>query len=271
MRSYVDPKSVRRLTKLAVGRRPDTTFPSDADWYPSCSDPFAEMGQEFSIIIADASRIQAIRAGVQLPGRVMHFTSGNSGAAMESIRAYRPKLVAIDGIFAQTPAGMAFADHVDAIGGISVRLVLRHDGKWTMTARQPAAPSAADASTIVVPQTIVPAPAMNTRRAPRFSVRSPLEAIVEGGRATLVNLSIHGAQLVSVPALRPNQRVKVALEDTDDLVNLTAQVAWSCFERAASSPDPFYRVGLEFTGAAQQTLEAYRQRYCSAQPLPVSL
>jgi len=226
-------------------------------------------GQDFSVIVADANRIQAIRNGVQLPGRVLQFTSGNTGSAMESIRAYRPKLVAIDAVFAESPAGIAFADRVDEIGGIAVRLILRHDGRWTTTARapKPDATESATAPTIVVPK-VAAAPVANTRRAPRFRVRSPLEAIVESAPATLIDLSIHGAQLISLPALRPNQRIKVGLADTGDMLNVMALVAWSCFERTDSSPDPFYRVGLEFTDAAQKTIEAYRVRYCAEQPIP---
>ena len=221
-----------------------------------------------SMIVADASRLAAIRAGVQLPGRVTHFTAGNLSAALESIRAYRPRLVAIDAVFAQTAEGAAFADRVEAIGGIAVRLVLRRDGKWVTTAREVQAAPAA--GSIVVAPPAIEVPQANTRRAPRFRLLMPLEAKVEGGRATLVDLSVHGAQVVSFPPLRPNQKIKVALEDTDDVLNLTAQVAWSCFQQAISSPDPFYRVGLEFTSASQQTLDAYRMRYCADKPISIS-
>lgn len=238
-------------------------------------------GLDFSVIVADPNRLQTIRTSVPLPGRVLQFTSGNIGSAMESIRAYRPKVVAIDAVFAQTPPGAAFADRVEEIPGITVRLIVRQDGKWTTTGRaphpavsEPAATAAASSGLTasepaIVLATIAPAaPPANTRRAPRFKVLSPLGAIVESGPATLIDLSIHGAQLVSVPALRPNQRIKLGLADTDDVLNLTATVAWSCFERDASSPDPIYRVGLEFTGAAQKALDTYRQRYCAENPIP---
>src|SRR5581483_10167748 len=47
------------------------------------------MGPELTVIVGDASRLAAIRTGVQFPGRAMHFTTGNVTGAMESIRAYR--------------------------------------------------------------------------------------------------------------------------------------------------------------------------------------
>jgi len=239
------------------------------------------MGFDQCAVIADASRMAAIKTGVQLPGRVMYFTSGNTGAAIQSIRAYRPNLVAIDVVFAETPAGSAFADSIEQIGSsIAVRIIVRQDGKWATAPRQkstPSEPIAATQSTVVAPQPeivaavpVVDIPPANTRRAPRFKVRSPLEAFVEGGRATLVNLSSHGAQIISVPSLRPNQKIKVGLADSDDTLNLIAVIAWSSFEMTASAPEPFYRVGLEFDSAAQKTIDAYRRRYCADQPLPVN-
>jgi len=226
------------------------------------------MAPELCVLIADPARLAAIRGGLQIPGRIMPFTSGSLVSAMESIRAYRPQVVAIEALFAESPAGAAFADRIEAMGiGTAVRLVARHQGRWVLTLRnpQPATPP----PTIVTPPTLVALP-VNTRRAPRFRVRSPLEAVVEGGRATLINLSVYGAQLVSLPPLRPNQKIKVGLADTHDMLNLLAQVAWSMYERPGSAPEPYYRVGLEFNGAAQQTLESYRLRYCADQPLPIS-
>src|SRR5258706_14910492 len=80
-----------------------------------CSIAPRQMASEISIVVADVSRASAIRDRVQLPGRAIDFTSGNLGSAMESIRAYRPKVVAVDALFAQMPAGVAFIDRVDAL------------------------------------------------------------------------------------------------------------------------------------------------------------
>ncbi|HZP47509.1 MAG TPA: PilZ domain-containing protein [Vicinamibacterales bacterium] len=216
------------------------------------------MGPELTVIVGDASRLAAIRTGVQFPGRAMHFTTGNVTGAMESIRAYRPKLVAIDAIYAQTADGIAFADRVEALG-VGIRLIVRQDGKWATTGRPVQAAPAAPP--------VIAGPA-NTRRAPRFRLRAPLDAVVESGHATLVNLSIHGAQVVSHPVLRPNQRVKVGLSDDRERLDLSAKVAWSCFEKLPSAAEPHYRVGLEFADAARQMLDEYLARYCSADPIP---
>jgi PilZ domain-containing protein len=232
---------------------------------------------DVSIVVADVSRIGAIRDGLQLPGRTMHFTSATLGSAIESIRAYRPRLVAIDARFAETPAGVAFVGRVEAIGlaGSAIQLIVEHEGRWIAT-RSGAAP----AIVIPRPQPTVAAlssalaaashvGASNTRRAPRFLVRDPVEAVVESGRARVVDMSVLGAQIVSLPSLRPNQKIKLVLPDTDDMLNLVAQVAWSTFEQSAPGGEPHYRAGIEFAGAAQQSLEEYRARHCADQPIPI--
>jgi PilZ domain-containing protein len=241
----------------------------------SGSNPMADV----SIVIADAATLPAIRDGLQLPGRMMHFTGSSLAGAIESIRAYRPKIVAVDAQFAQTSSGAAFVDRVNvmALAGSSVRLIVQRDGAWTTVSQKeakaspivvtaPAAPTVASLSSVLAAASA--APSANTRRVPRFLVRDPIEASVDTGRAGIIDMSVLGAQMVSMPPLRPNQKIKVALPDTDDVLNLVAQVAWSMFEQTPSTLEPRYRVGIEFTDAAKQTLEAYRRRYCTEQPIP---
>ena len=73
--------------------------------------------------------------------------------------------------------------------------------------------------------------------------------------------------ILSLPVLRPNQKIKIDLTDPDETVSVIAQVAWALFERPQLKEEAFYRVGLEFTGAARQALEQYRQRHCDVRPI----
>jgi hypothetical protein len=248
------------------------------------------MSSEISIVVADVSRMSAIRERVHLPGRVTHFTSGNLAAAMENIRAHRPKVVAIDALFAQTPSGAAFADRVDAlaIAGSTIRLIAQHEGRWVTTPRdgfvmvsgsrpvlaaapQPAVvlPSPLAVAAVSKSAAVAPATAAvnNTRRAPRFLVRSPVDALVDSGRGSLVDISVLGAQIVSQPALRPSQKIKIGLPDTSDMLHVAAHVAWCTFEKPQSDVEARYRAGLEFTSAAQEALEDYRRRHCADEPI----
>jgi hypothetical protein len=228
------------------------------------------MPSDVTIVVADPARLAAIREGASLPGRAMQFASSSLASAIESIRAYRPKVVAIDAIFAETHNGATFLDRVDAlkISGCTILLVVDHDGRWVTMPRSGARPmteARRPASSIVIAR---PEPS-NTRRAPRFLVKGPLDVAVENGFASLIDLSVLGAQVVSHPALRPRQKIMIALPDTEDTLNVVAQVAWSTFEKPQPQVEPHYRVGLEFTDAAQQMLEGYRQRHCAEQPIPV--
>jgi hypothetical protein len=234
---------------------------------------------DVSIVIADTSSMGAIRDGLQLPGRTMHFTSTSLASAVESIRAYRPKIVAVDASFAQTPSGSAFVDRIAAMAltGCSIRLIVQRDDGWTTMSQKeakaspieiaPPRPSVATLSSALAAASLAAAP--NTRRAPRFLVRDPLEALVESGHASVVDMSVLGAQIISLPSLRPNQKIKLGLPDADDVLNLVALVAWSTFEQPASATEPRYRAGIEFTDAAQQTLDQYRRRYCADHPIPL--
>jgi len=228
------------------------------------------MASDVTIVIADPARVVAIREGASLPGRVMSFTSASLGSAFESIRAYRPKMVAIDAEFAQTPSGTAFVDRIEALAmsGRSVVLLAEDAGRWVTIPRNLAKTlnrAAASAAPIVVVARPEP---MNTRRAPRFLVRNSLDVSVEAGTATLVDISVLGAQLVSIPVLRPGQKINVGLPDTGETLNVIAQVAWSTYEKIRIEHEPHYRVGLEFTDAARHALEEYRQRHGADEVVP---
>ena len=249
------------------------------------------MSSDLSIVVADAIRLPAIREGMRLSGRALHFSAGNLALAMESILTHRPKLVAVDALFAQTPSGAAFVERVEklAIAGGDIRLIAHLEGRWVTAPRHsgpgvvavsdPAVVTVSGPAVVTVSSSAIvvasgPAAvaaqmiALNTRRAPRFLVRDALNAVVENGSASLVDISVLGAQVVSRPALRPNQKIKIALADTGEMLRVTAHVAWSVFEKPKLVTEAHYRAGIEFTDAAQQTLEDYRRRHCAEEPIP---
>jgi hypothetical protein len=245
---------------------------------------------DVSVIVADVNRLASIREGVRLPGRMMHFTSGSLAAAMESIRSCRPRIIAIDALFAQTSPGAAFLERVEALAapGSRIKLIVQHDGKWFAAPPsgavippplprrivEPDNPVVAPPADAVIAVSSAPAvvaaqiAAPSTRRAPRFAVQAPISAAVESGRASVIDISVLGAQVVSLPTLRPNQRITLSLPDSRDMLNLVAQVAWSMYEKPNAATEPYYRAGIEFTRPAQEALEDYRQRRCASQPIP---
>src|SRR5438093_12727144 len=95
------------------------------------------MTSDVPVVVADASGLPPIREGSSLPGRMMPFTSTALASAITSIQAYRPKIIAIDAIFAETPSGAAFIDQIDPLtrGGSSILLIVEQDGQWVTMPR----------------------------------------------------------------------------------------------------------------------------------------
>jgi len=187
------------------------------------------MPSDITVVVADAVQTAAIRSGLPVSGRVMWFTDGTLAAALDSIRMNHPKVIAVDAGFAEKPQGQTFLSRIEALAirGSAIRLVVRENGSWATTpyaTAQPAlteSPSVAATVAAAGPVAVATRPpvvaaqtkAAGTRRANRFKVLEGLNAVVEEGRANLVNISIFGAQVVSVAALRPTQKVKIVLPD----------------------------------------------------------
>jgi hypothetical protein len=241
------------------------------------------MASEITVVVADATQTLAIRAGLRLSGRVTWFSAANLSAAHERIQLDHPQVIAVEAAFAQTQRGQEFLARIQslAIRGSSIELVVRTHGKWATTpyiGQRAAAGSEVVAAAVSTERPVASVSGLagvtgrtkgaNTRRASRFKILESLNAVVENGQATLVNVSILGAQVVSRPVLHPTQKVRILLPDANTMVSVTAHVAWAAFEQAQPGTAPHYRAGIEFTDAAQEILEDYCRRHCSQDPLP---
>jgi hypothetical protein len=81
-----------------------------------------------------------------------------------------------------------------------------------------------------------------SRRAPRFKVSAATQVVIDGNPATVVDISMVGAQVVSATSLRPNQRIRMSLDEQG--LRFNANVAWATFELPAEGPR--YRAGIQF-------------------------
>jgi hypothetical protein len=232
-----------------------------------------KMPSDLTIVVADVTRMGAIRSGLKIPGRVAYFASSSLGSALEAVQTHGPKVVAIDSGIVQTQQGSGFVKRLEnlATPNCAIRLIAPANGAWRIVDREPApvadtmAAGPGSSSRNVAATT--PPPLANTRRAPRFPMLEAIDASVEGGQATVVNISVLGAQLVSVPVLRPGQTVKIGLPDANELLRVTANVAWSTFQQTAQGT-AVYRAGVAFTDAAKEPLDDYCRRYGAETPLP---
>jgi hypothetical protein len=219
------------------------------------------MANDLTVLVADPPRMASFRDELRLEGRVLRFSSSNLASVFESVRANQPAIIAVDALFVATPAGKAFIDRVEhlAIPGLEIHLVLRQNGAWTTRAMaEPPAPA---------PPIDVKGTGLNTRRAPRFLVLDPLQAGVNQREAGLIDLSVLGAQVLSEPALRPNQTIKISLPDAGETLRVNANIKWSLFEKPKYAADAYYRAGVEFTEVTP-ALEDYCRRHCAEDPLP---
>jgi len=222
-----------------------------------------------TVVVAEPQRMTALRDGLPTPGRVLRYPTSNLASALESIRANQPGLIVIDGTFLHGEFGPAFVERINSLNlpKVILQQAIFDRGHWTMVPldQKPPEVRPADNQRVVA----VKKAGLETRRAPRFMVQDIAQAIADGAPIDVVDLSVLGAQVISQPMMRPNQKVRVNLPDTDGPIQLTASVAWSVYEKKPDEPTPHFRVGMEFDGVEQRTLEDYCKRHCKPEPLPV--
>jgi hypothetical protein len=171
-------------------------------------------------------------------------------------------VVALERLFAATSRGAALINRIKAdpsLSGCEIRIVSNGGAEAAPPSAPPpmppasrpaapeplAAPDPAVAST--VPLAAPPLDQRGTRRAPRYRIMEGVEVNVDGNPATLVDLSLVGAMVISPTILRPNQRVRMTLPDPGRPIRFGAAVAWASFEMPKGGPR--YRAGIEFFGA----------------------
>ena len=234
-----------------------------------------------TVLIAAPDLIHSLKAHASDgTGDVLTFSDGDALKALEVITKRKPHIVSLEKAFAATPRGAALINRIKAdpsLGDCEIR-VLSADGDVSRVAPRkpadaggteagrPAPASGASASTATATAAVASAPVVapldqrGTRRAPRFKVNGQVDVLVDGNVATLIDLSTIGAQVVSTTTLKPNQRVRMALNDDLGSVRFNASVAWASFEIPPKS-GPRYRAGLEFVDADGTAVDAYCARH----------
>ena len=224
-----------------------------------------------TVLIASPDHLAALKAHKSFAA-AQSFADADALKALEAITKDKPKLIVLERTFAATSRGAALVKRIKADPAL-VRCeikIVAHDGSQTSgsptsakkksdgATSDPLA-SAAEAAARAAAAPPVPAKApldqRGTRRAPRYQVVSGIEVMIDGKPATLVNLSVVGAQVVSPTILRPNQRVRMILPDTERPIRFAAGVAWAAFEMPKAGPH--YRAGIEFFDAEAENLDKF--------------
>jgi CheY-like chemotaxis protein len=206
-----------------------------------------------TVLIAARDLLDPLRQMLPAAGEVLVFADSEPLRALEAVAERRPSVVALERLFASSPRGTALINRIKAdpvLAGAEI-LVMSHDTNQSRTVQRRADGPAIKA----------PVDQRGTRRAPRIRIRPGVEVMVDGATASLIDLSVNGAQVISPLALRPNARVRVTLNDDQDAVRIAAVVAWARFEIPQESGEPRYRAGIEFVDAETKAIERLSGRW----------
>ena len=219
-----------------------------------------------TVLIAAPEHLALLKERSDLVG-ALAFSDTDALQALDTITRQRPSVVALERLFAGTSRGAAFINRIKAdpaLASCEIRIVA-HDSTYSrVTTRQPgeAPPAVAPAAVAEPPRGPAPLDQRGTRRAPRFKVVDHVEVMVDGNPATLIDVSVVGAQVLSATTLRPNQRLRMSLPDTMRPIRFNAGVAWAAFEMPKGGPR--YRAGIEFydaeAAAVTRFIEANKNR-----------
>lgn len=185
-----------------------------------------------TVLIARSDKIPELSRRPDLAAAIA-YSDADAVAALNAIIKSRPSVVALEVSFADTPRGVALIERIKgdpALEACVIRIVGDVGEEPTALAEKPPAATLLDSR--------------GTRRALRVAMRAGLTVSVDGNPATLLDLSVEGAQIVSAMTLRPHQHVRIALPDGPRPIRLRASVRWASFEMPKEGPR--FRAGLQF-------------------------
>jgi hypothetical protein len=203
------------------------------------------------VIVAAADLLPTLKERTAaVNGELLAFSDADALLAFQTIMQRRPRIVALERMFAVTPRGAALINRIKAdptLRDSEIRVVA-HNSDYMR----------------VVPRAAPPgAPALDqrgTRRAARFKIADKVPAVIDGRSGKLIDLSIVGAQVAGIGGLKPNQRVEVALVDEKAKVQFNALVAWTSFE-TSSAGTPRFRAGFNFEDADPVAVDSFCARH----------
>ena len=243
-----------------------------------------------AVIIAAANLTPSLCERLADQGELLTFADTEPIQALQTILEQHPRLIVLERLFAATPRGAALINRIKTDPQVSqaeIR-VMSHTGDYTRvvsrgtgTAAEPAvetAPAPPPPNTAVGtidpdeeaatadPQAAADDPAQQldwrgTRRAPRFRIREGVEIQLDGNPASLIDLSVMGAQVLSATLLRPNQRVRVSVPTDDFVMRFRGAVAWAKFELPRPAEPPRYRAGIEFSDADTAAMDDFCEKH----------
>jgi hypothetical protein len=210
-----------------------------------------------TVIVGPTDALPALKeraAATGIAGEILSFSDSSTPVALETIAKRKPGVIALERTFAATPRGAALITRIKADATLkdSEIRVIAHDNDFTrVVPRTPVGSGNATGGAL---------DQRGTRRAPRFKMKGKVEATIDGKPATVADLSTVGACVVSQTILKPNQKIKMTLNDDSGKIPFSADIAWSSFEIPPNS-SPRYRAGVNFADADAAQVEEFCGRH----------
>lgn len=202
-----------------------------------------------TVLIAARAYLGALQERSEFK-EALAFVDTDALRAFEAIARHRAEVVVIDASFAATSRGTALINRIKAdpwLVDCDVRVVTHEETGTPPVAVEPAA------ATAPAPVISLPEPGRPASSTP-FAMLDGVELLVDGLSATLIDLSVDGAQVVSTTSLKPHQRVRLTLPGSPPL-QVNGEIAWAMFEMPASGPR--YRAGVAFFSPDAAKLAAF--------------
>jgi hypothetical protein len=201
------------------------------------------------VLIGPLDSLPALQERLDSKADVHTFSDAEALEALDHVIRTKPALVAMQDAFADSSRGQALINRIKddiVLATVEVRVMAKNAAHNRIAVKRGSAGVSA-----AVAMAENPKPALDqkgTRRAARVPIRDGIEVAVDGNTAGLINLSVVGAQVVSPTVLKPNQRVRIAMENGK--MKCAGAVVWAAFEMPKGLPTR-YRAGIDWGVTAE--------------------
>jgi hypothetical protein len=193
-----------------------------------------------AMILVQPHVLARVRHRFEADESIAIFDAGEAVPPLVVVGARAQTLLLVERPFAESPAGLEFLERFrEANSDTEIRVLTDGPGQLPAVLEQPPT-HPAHLALRAASQPLRRAPG---RRAPRVAMPPDATAIVNGVTVQLVNVSEHGAQVVSPERLKPGEHVRARLFDSP---RRRALVVWCAFEILRDTHKPGYRAGLSF-------------------------
>lgn len=195
------------------------------------------------VLIGPPDALPSLQERLDPSADVQTFTDSEALEALDHIIRAKPTLVAMQDEFADSSRGQALINRIkdDAtLSAVEVRVMARNASQNRVAVKRG---SHGGGAAVAVDEQPKPLDQKGTRRAPRIRIKDGVEVAIDGNPAALVDLSAVGAQVFSPTVLKPNQRVRVMMDN--GRVKCAGAVAWAAFEMPKGLPTR-YRAGIDW-------------------------